>query len=58
MISVVVRVENQSKVNINSMDKVLFLRVISLMSTDEFAGPSVLACSYTFTYELSALFCL
>jgi hypothetical protein len=47
MISVTLRVENSSRVYTNLMDKVLFLRDISLMSTDEFAGPSALACIAT-----------
>lgn len=49
MIPVTLSVENPSRAYTNLMDKVIFLRDISLMSTDEFAGSSVLACSYTFS---------
>jgi hypothetical protein len=49
MISVTLSVENPSRVYTNLMGKIIFLRDIILMSTDEFAGSSVLSCSYTFS---------
>ncbi len=60
MISVTFIIENLSMVYTNLMDEVLSLRdIIFSMCTGEFAslvGPSVLAFSYTYTYELCDLF--